>query len=277
MDVKRFAVAAAAAAAALSLPVAQAEAATADVSTESSSNWAGYAVSSSDSTVSLAYSSVSGNWTQPTATCTAGSQTYSAFWVGLGGFADGSQALEQIGTEVDCTADGRATYSVWYELVPAAPVSVKLKVRAGDRLSASVAVSGTNVTLKLRNVTRKTSFTKRLTTASPDVSSAEWIAEAPSACTSFGDCRPLPLTNFGTVTFTSVRATAAGHTGTITDAAWAATAIDLQGSGPSFLATRFAGVSTSADATPSGVSADGSGFAVTWAESQNASQPQPPA
>jgi hypothetical protein len=156
-------------------------------------------------------------------------------------------------------------------------VNVRFKVCAGDKLSATVAVSGTSVTLELRNLTRKTSFTKRLTMASPDVSSAEWIAEAPSVCTSFGDCRPLPLTEFGTVAFTSVRATAAGHSGTITDPAWAATAIDLQGSGPSLLASRFAGVSVGADATPSDLSADGSSFAVGWAQSQDAAQPEPPA
>ena len=46
---------------------------------------------------------------------------------------------------------------------------------------------------------------------------------APSACSSFGACRALPLTNFGTVAFSSATATAAGHAGTISDPAWAAT------------------------------------------------------
>src|SRR5215813_3261264 len=71
----------------------------ADVFESTSSNWAGYAVSAADGATPLAYSNVSGAWKQPTATCTDGTQSYSAFWVGLGGLADGSQALEQVGTE----------------------------------------------------------------------------------------------------------------------------------------------------------------------------------
>ncbi len=60
-----------------------------------------------------------------------------------------------------------------------------------------MAVSGTQVTVTLKNLTRKTSFTKRLAMSAPDVSSAEWIAEAPSACFSSGACRTLPLADFG--------------------------------------------------------------------------------
>lgn len=266
-----------AAAAAFAIPVAQARAVTTEVTAATSSNWAGYAVASSDPATPLSYSGVSGAWVQPTATCTAGSQTYSAFWVGLGGLSDASQALEQIGTESDCTASGLATYSVWYELVPAAPVTVKLKLAAGNKITASVAVSGRQVTVKLKNLTRKTSFTKRLTMAAPDVSSVEWIAEAPSACTSSGDCVPLPLTNFGTVPFSSARATTSdGYIGTISDPGWSATAIVLQGSGgDGFLQRRFGGISTAADATPSDLSPNGGAFSVTWAQGQDVPVPPP--
>ena len=47
----------------------------------------------------------------------AGSATYSSVWVGLGGYAQTSRALEQIGTEADCSAAGQATYSAWFEVV----------------------------------------------------------------------------------------------------------------------------------------------------------------
>jgi hypothetical protein len=232
------------AAAAFAIPVAGASAATSP-----SSNWAGYAVSAADPSVPVTYSSVSGTWVQPAASCTASSAAYSAFWVGLGGYSGNS--LEQIGTETDCTASGRATYNVWYELVPAASVPVKLKVFPGNTISANVTVNGQLVIVKLQNLTRKTSFTKRLFMASPDVSSAEWIAEAPSTCTSSGDrCRTLPLANFGTVAFTSAKALAAGHGGVIVDDAWAATAIELRA---------FTG------AVPSGLAPDGASFSVTWA------------
>ncbi len=255
-----------AAAAAIAVPVAQARAATTEIVRSTSSNWAGYAVASSDAATPVTYTSVSGSWVQPAATCTAGREAYSAFWVGLGGLADESAALEQIGTESNCTADGRATSAVWYELVPAASIPVKLKLFPGNRVSARVTVSGQLVTVTLKNLTRKTFFTKRLTMASPDVSSAEWIAEAPSACASTGECATLPLANFGTVSFSSANATASGYTGAIGDAAWSPTAIDLQGSAGGFFGRRFGALATAAGATPGDLSTDGSSFSVTWAE-----------
>ena len=237
----------------------------ADVFESTSSNWAGYAVSAADGATPLAYSNVSGAWKQPTATCTDGAQSYSAFWVGLGGLADGSQALEQVGTEANCSASGVATYSVWYELVPAAPVTIKLPIKAGDSIAASVAVSGRNVTVRITNVTqKKKTFAKTLTMSSvaPDVSSAEWVAEAPSSCSSFR-CRVLPLADFDNVTFVVAKATANGHTGTIADPLWNASAISLAsevGQG------RFGMVASPASALPSPLSSDGSQFAVTYAQ-----------
>jgi len=236
--------------------------------TATSSNWAGYAVSAVPTTdgtdpVPLTFTSVSGTWVEPAASCTTGTNAYAAFWVGLGGFSDTSQALEQIGTEVDCSASNTARHSVWYELVPAEPVQLKLKIRAGDRISAIVTVSGQTVSLRLRNLTRKTIFTRKLTMDAPDVSSAEWIAEAPSACSNFGRCRVLPLTNFGTVSFSNATATVAGHTGTISDPAWAATAIELD-SGGDLIDPRFASDVTETQAIPAGLSSTGASFAVTW-------------
>ena len=92
-----------------------------------------------------------------------------------------------------------------------------LKIAAGNKVWASVKVNGTKVTLTFKNLTRNTSFTKTLTMAAPDVSSAEWIAEAPSACDTYGRCRQVTLTNFGKITFTQAFATAGGHTGSVPD------------------------------------------------------------
>ena len=83
---------------------------------------------------------MSGSWVVPTAKCTAaGEPTYSAFWVGLGGAGD-TEALEQTGTETNCSAQGTASYYAWYELVPKAPVRVDLPVSAGDHISSKVTV-----------------------------------------------------------------------------------------------------------------------------------------
>jgi len=116
---------------------------------------------------------------------------------------------------------------MWYELVPAASVPIALKVFPGNVIAASVSVAGTTVKVQIRNLTRKTRFSKTLRANALDVSSAEWVAEAPSACNQRGRCTVLPLTDFGTVPFANASATAAGHASSIVDASWTATPIEL--------------------------------------------------
>jgi hypothetical protein len=243
-----------------------------------SSNWAGYAVTGS-APAPTEFTRVFAAWVQPEATCVPGQATYSAFWVGLGGYNAGSQALEQTGTSADCSVTGQVSYSAWYELVPAAPVTVKLAISAGDSIVASVAVSGRNVTVKITNYTTKKAFAKTLTMNSPDVSSAEWIAEAPSSCTRRGVCKPLPLTNFGTVTFVSASATAVLlHTGAISGPAWAATPISLDGSG-GVGSSASGATGANAVATPTALSSDGSSFGVSLgpaAATTSSGGPAPP-
>jgi hypothetical protein len=117
-----------------------------------STNWAGY-VAVAHASVGSRFSSVSGSWRQPAASCTAGRETFSAVWVGLGGYGENRRSLEQVGTNADCTRAGRAVYSAWLELLPSAPAEVKLRVHPGDRISASVTVRGASVTLRLRDLT----------------------------------------------------------------------------------------------------------------------------
>jgi hypothetical protein len=196
---------------------------------------------------------------QPKARCTIGRSSSSAFWVGIGGASAASQALEQIGTQVTCNARGKATYSMWYELVPAASVTIKYKVFPGNAITASVAVKGTKVTVQIRNLSRRTRFTKVLSMSSPDTSSAEWVAEAPSVCISADRCVVVPLTDFGTVSFTNATAIADGHHGTIGDSAWTATPVVLDSS------QSPAGDAPPADgAVPSLLSPDGAAFNVAY-------------
>jgi hypothetical protein len=229
--------------------------------TQVSSNWAGYVVSGPDPTMPTSFTSVSARWREPAATCTGLRPTYSAFWVGLGGVADTSQALEQIGTEADCTAGGKARYAMWYELLPAASVRIKLKVFPRNAVTASVKVKSSNVTLQIKNLTRKTTFTKTVQMAAPDLSSAEWVAEAPSACSASGRCVELPLSNFGSLSFTRASTTANEHTGTISDPAWTPTGIQLVSEADvSFVSN----VQTPSGAVPSALSADGASFRIDW-------------
>jgi hypothetical protein len=236
-----------------------------DVLTDSSVNWAGYVVAARPFSPPLRFTSVSGAWKQPAVTCTPGAPSAAALWVGLGGSTASSKALEQTGTAADCSETGRATYSIWYELVPAAPVTTRLPLKPGDGIAASVAVSGKRVSIRITNVTRgKRTFAKQVTMAAPapDVSSAEWIAEAPSVCDPLGACSVLPLADFGGAMFVVAKAAEAGHAGTIGDPAWTATAVSLvagdAGDPPVIAAGEDGG------ATPSPLTSDGSSFGVTW-------------
>lgn len=236
-----------------------------------SSNWAGYTVSRPG----VGFRRVSATWVAPAAHCASSGRRYSAVWLGLGGFHSTSKALEQVGTEADC-AGGKGYYSAWYELVPAAPVRLSLTVRPGDTMSAAVTVAGRSVKLNIANVTRGTSFSKQLDVARVDVSSAEWIVEAPSACGDNGGCRALPLADFGTTSFANVRATkTTGHSGTISDPAWSAAAISLTpGGGPGSM--RFARDEDAGSATPAGLSPAGDAFSVTYQPAAAATPGAPP-
>jgi hypothetical protein len=255
-----------AASVACALGAVPATSAAADVQQAASANWSGYVVGGSSGSSAPDYRSVSGSWVQPTAKCTADS-SYSAFWVGLGG-AGQTEALEQDGTEANCSADGTASYYAWYELVPSAPVKVSMAVHPGDHITSKVTVNGTNVTVSLNNQTTGGSFTKTLQMSNPDTSSAEWIAEAPSSCQQgLASCTPLPLTDFGTMTFTNASATTTdGHTGTISDSDWTSSAVTLSpgASSSGFGDTQFASQESGAGATPSSLSSDGSSFSVAW-------------
>jgi hypothetical protein len=223
-----------------------------------STNWAGYAVHHNG----VHFTSVTGAWTQPRATCTRGQATYSSVWVGIGGYDLNSQALEQIGTESDCTAAGRAVSSAWYELVPSASHAVKVAVSPGDRVRAGVTVSGSEVTVTLADLTRHRSFTKRLHPATVDTTSAEWILEAPSVCSGSWSCHTLPLADFGSTGFTAAAATTtAGHRGTIENRTWTTTKISLAATGRTFVSDP---ASPAATAVPSSLSAQGSAFTVTY-------------
>ena len=159
-----------------------------------SSNWSGYASQSG-----RPFTSVAASWTQPKGTCGA-KTTFAAFWVGIDG--DGSNSVEQTGTEVDC-AGGQASYFGWYEMYPKLPVSFSETVKPGDKFSASVTDIGTTFTLTLADTTRGWTKTETLSYTKAKRYSAEVIAEAP-CCSAGGN--PLPLTQFSTVHFTGATA-----------------------------------------------------------------------
>jgi hypothetical protein len=233
-----------------------------------SSNWSGYAVHRSG----VRFRQASAVWRQPSASCKSGNESYSATWVGLGGYSASSDALEQIGTEIDCNG-GRIVSSAWYELVPAPSQSIDMTVRPGDVMAAQVDVVGHRVTLTLQDTTRHRTFTKVLYTSAIDLSSAEWIVEAPSDCISATSCQTLPLADFGKTSFALAAATStSGLAGTISSHAWGTTKITLSPGGRRFVAYRGSGASAGG-AVPSKLTAGGSAFNVSYEQASVQSNP----
>jgi hypothetical protein len=241
-------------------------AARAVVTPQVSSNWSGYALV--PPTVDpMTFEDVTGTWVQPKATCSTGRRDGSAFWVGLGGYAEGSPALEQLGTAAECDGTVPVPHTfAWWEIVPASAVPIPIKILPGDTITAAVLVRGQTITFSLRNVTRHVRFSKIVHTAQTlDLGSAEWIAEAPSECTPAGRCTVIPLTNFGTVTFTKAAAIGNGHPGTILDDTWNASPIELIGGGSRLDPVDPGDIlGPGVGAGPASVTADGRGFSGRW-------------
>jgi hypothetical protein len=222
---------------------------------EVSSNWSGYALTGAT------FTNATGTWKQPKARCTPGRATSSSFWVGIGGYGEDAPSLEQLGSVADCDARGRQTYRLWYEVIPAPAQFISLKIAAGDTITAALVVDGQRVVFSMKNVTHGTRFSKTLTIGHPlDTTSAEWIAEAPSLCARAGDCRIVPLTNFGSVGFTNIAAVGDGHPGTITDPLWTLTPLALAST------DRFARFEQAnpSGALPGAATPDGRAFSVAY-------------
>jgi hypothetical protein len=169
-------------------PIARGTAPNHRLSNSTSTNWSGYAVTGGR------YTSVSASWTQPAVDCSATPTGWSSFRVGLDG--DGTNTVEQTGTEADCS-NGQAVYSSWYEMYPKFPKSYSDPVAPGDSFTASVTTDGRgSFTLTLTNNTR--GWTR---TTNARLGSAEVIAEAPSSSGGV-----LPLADFGTASFTGASA-----------------------------------------------------------------------
>jgi hypothetical protein len=163
--------------------------------------------------------------------------------------------------------------TAWFELVPAPSQTIRFKVDPGDTVTATVTVAGHKATISLKDWTRKRTFTRTVRAASIDVSSAEWIAEAPSDCISPTSCQTLPLADFGSTTFgfASVQSTR-GRVGTISNSGWRATKIMLIPGGRRYVVNQGGGIPVGT-ASPSDLTANGSAFKVTY--SQVFVQPNP--
>lgn len=230
-----------------------------------SSNWAGFVAVPRHPGAGV-FTAVSGTWTEPTVTCT-GAVSASAYWVGLGGDSETSPGLEQIGTDADCERGGKPSYYAWYELIPAESVDIRLAIHPGDVINGFTSVRGHFVTLHLTDETTHQTFKTRRYDRYVDLSSAEWIVEAPSTCTRPGRCSQTTLTDFGTVEFSNAYATAARRTDAIESRRWHASSIDMVQNPAKPVAGEPPAVIS---ASPNGRPTRTGGFSVAWHTGANA-------
>src|SRR5262249_40854236 len=151
----------------------------------------------------------------------------------------------------DCTGS-TPVYYAWYEMYPAFPVNLTMSILPGDKITATVTNSGSTFTMNISNGRGGSYTTPPLKLKRADLSSAEWVAEAPS-----GRGGVLPLANFGTVNFSGSYTLGNGVQGEIADSHWQNDPMTME---------TTAGV---VKATPSGLTSSkpssfGSLFSVTW-------------
>jgi hypothetical protein len=168
--------------------------------TNTSSNWFGYNQGAIEQGGKL-FNSITGNWTVPTATQhTKGKAESSSDWIGIGGGCVDANCtvtdntLIQTGTEQDVSSGGKASYSAWWEIIPAPSITISMKVAPGDKMQASIAeaVPFSNVwTITLKDVTRHETFTQTVPYSSSHAT-AEWIEETPLLIGTNAGFAPLP-------------------------------------------------------------------------------------
>lgn len=144
-------------------------------------NWSGYADGSS-TTAAGTFTAAKGSWTAPSVKCGAEDEI-TVDWVGLDGMFS-SSSLEQLGTLAWCYK-GSPLYATWWEMYPTGKglVEVGTTLQPGDKITASVARSGSKYTLKLTDATNTAnSFTVKQScpTSTCKDTSAEWISERPA-------------------------------------------------------------------------------------------------
>jgi hypothetical protein len=174
-----------------------------------SADWSGYTVSTDLQSPQAAVTSVTGSWTIPDISASAG-DSFSAAWIGVSGQYD--ETLIQTGTEHDWV-NGAAIYMVWYELLPQNPVQINMKVSPGDVMTGSITlqdVATQTWIVEISDASNGQTFRRSLSYATTRLS-ADWIVERPSV-----NNRISTLADFGKIAFTECSATLSRKTGSIT-------------------------------------------------------------
>jgi len=164
--------------------------------------WSGYVATGSSLT------SIEGSWVVPALDCTETPGAQSAFWIGI----DGTQnpklnaPFEQTGIAANCggTTGTTAQYNAWIEWYPHRGICKgPEEIMAGDSMFAEITYDKSTSTFRfsIQDISRWPKACTNPTPVivkAPPLSSAEWIAEAPTTNNVLQ-----PLADFGTVRFTS--------------------------------------------------------------------------
>jgi hypothetical protein len=203
----------------------------ANITSGSSLNWAGYAVTKARVT----FTSVRATFFVPYLNCPKSpGAALSSAWVGFDGFLRNARSVEQGGIAANCTAAGKATYFAWWEMFPRAEMRASLRIAPGDSITASVTFSAKtrNYKITITDNTRGARFTAQR--KCPHVkaggrllrcprNSAEIISEAPATGAKL---RIAHMADFGAFSFAAIAiADSRGAKGGIVSARWNATKI----------------------------------------------------
>jgi hypothetical protein len=173
-----------------------------------SNNWSGYVTPVKKG---VSYQVTSTTFTVPASITCTGTDTASSFWAGLDGYSDNT--VEQDGVEADCT-DGSPALYAWVETYPSPELEIvnndtdaPAPVEPGDVVVSTVTEdSPTKYTFNMDDETQGWTVDTGMampTGSKGEDQTSEVITEATTECTTPTSCAPLPITNFGTVAYTS--------------------------------------------------------------------------
>lgn len=229
-----------------------------EMSTANSTNWCGYVAASSLTQPAInSCNSVTGTFTVPEITPADSSLNNNvSIWVGIDGSFPSDPTVQQLG--VDLTyVNGKTKSYAWFEMYPNNSYEIAgFPADVGDSITTTVSyIGGTNsqqYQLSIKNNTKNISYVVpsfHSTSTKAKRQCVEWLVEAPAIGNSV-----VPLSSFSpAIVFTDCSATISTTTGNISQ--FANEEIVMVNSSNA----------TVVKAQPSPLTADGSGFSVTWA------------
>ena len=160
-----------------------------------SANWSG------EVDVGTTFTAVVGKWIVP-AVVSSTSPERAPVWIGIGGTTGAGVHLIQTGT-TSYTANDITTYSAWYELLPAGPITIRKPVSPGDAMYAEIGQTSTDRWyVGIEDITDGWTVSGTVTYTAGPANSAEWIVEGADPTQ---QTHGLSLADFGTVRFHDLR------------------------------------------------------------------------